>query len=64
MDGDSSEECYNPDTTWSITDPSQGARTIEENLELSTKHGKKFNVSRPPLFPMILLWSLTTCISS
>ena len=51
----SSEERYNPDTTWSITDPSQGARTIEENLELSTKRGKKFNVSRPPLFPMIPL---------
>jgi len=41
---------------WSLTDPSQGARTIDENVTNAEKRGrKKFNVSHTPLFPMIPL---------
>ena len=47
----------NIDKKWSITDPKLGARTIEENLEISTQPAscRKFNVSRAPLFPTIPL---------
>lgn len=40
---------------WSLLDSKLGARTIEENTELSRKSKKQFNVSRPPLFPTIPL---------
>ena len=41
---------------WSLTDPSQGARTIDENVTNAEKRGRKqFNVSHTPLFPMIPL---------
>ena len=40
---------------WSISDHSLGARSIEENLELSRKRRKQFNVSHAPLFPSIPL---------
>ena len=41
----------------SISNPSLGARTIEENITLSKlpKSKKSYNVSNPPLFPTILL---------
>ena len=43
--------------SWSITDPSKGARTIQEISQLAkmkkTKTVKNFNCSRQPLFPMI-----------
>ena len=45
----------NVDVEWSITDTSLGARTIEENVELSQSRRKRFNVSRHPLFPTIPL---------
>ncbi len=52
------ERCLT-DKQWSITDTSLGARTVEENIELSsrtrTRHSKSYNVSRPPLFPTIPL---------
>lgn len=44
--------------TWSITDPTYGARTIEENLELSKKSKSKFNVSHAPLFSNIPLMNV------
>ena len=42
---------------WSISDTEFGARTIQENKELSSrpKSKKQFNVSNPPLFPNIPL---------
>ena len=40
---------------WSITDPGQGARTIEENIKLASRSTSKFNVSNTPLFPSIPL---------
>ena len=49
-------ERYNPDTQWSMSDPSQGARSIQENVQTAAKpRQKKFNVSHPPLFPTIPL---------
>ena len=43
--------------SWSISDPSKGARTIQEIRALAklkkTKTCKNFNCSREPLFPMI-----------
>ena len=46
-----------PDMTkeWSIKDVSKGARTIEENLQISHQSRKSFNVSNEPLFPTIPL---------
>ncbi len=38
-----------------MSDTTLGARTTQENLELSALRKKKFNVSRKPLFPMIPL---------
>ena len=45
------------DKEWSICDVAKGARTIEENIQLSQlpKSRKRFNVSHPPLFPKIPL---------
>lgn len=47
------------DKQWSITDTALGARTIEENIALSsrkrTSRTKTYNVSRRPLFPTIPL---------
>ena len=49
------EDRPNVEKEWSITDPSLGARTIEENIMLSQKRKNKFNVSHRPLFPSIPL---------
>ena len=50
------EERYNPEKVWSLTDPSEGARTIYENVTNAEKRRRKqFNVSHTPLFPMIPL---------
>ena len=45
------------DKTWSIIDTTHGARTVQENIEPSGKprSKKQYNVSHPPLFPMIPL---------
>ena len=53
----SKEDRSNMDKTWSITDTTHGARTIQENIELSRKpkSKKEYNVSHPPLFPTIPL---------
>ena len=53
----SMDECENIDKKWSITDPKLGARTIEENLQISTQPAfpRKFDASRAPLFPTIAL---------
>ena len=40
---------------WSFTDTDCGARTIEENVELSQKSRKTYNVSHRPLFSSIPL---------
>ena len=41
---------------WSMLDPKLGARTIQENIRLSSSRSKnKYNVSRLPLFPNIPL---------
>ena len=45
----------NVDKGWSIIATSRGARTIQENVELSQGRKKKFNVTNGPLFPSILL---------
>ena len=36
-------------------DKALGGRTTEQNVDLSSKRKKKFNVSHPPLFPKIPL---------
>lgn len=45
------------DKFWSVTDTALGARSIQENVELSSlpKSKKKYNVTRLPLFPTIPL---------
>ena len=50
-------DCADVEKKWSISNPSLGARTIEENITLSKlpKSKKEYNVSNPPLFPTILL---------
>ena len=40
---------------WSLMEEGSGARTIEETTVIANSHRKKFNVSRLPIFPMILL---------
>lgn len=57
------------DRLWSPTDTDLGARTIEENEQLSQepKSKKWFNVSQAPLFPTIPLTNvvidnLLTCV--
>ena len=52
-----SEERCKMDKFWSVTDTALGARSIQENVELSSlpKSKKKYNVSRLPLFPTIPL---------
>ena len=52
----STERCLK-DKQWSIIDSSKGARSIEENIQLSEKprSQKKFNVTNRPLFPSIPL---------
>lgn len=49
------EERHDMSKCWSISDPSHGARTIEENIELSQARRKSYNVSHPSLFPSIAL---------
>lgn len=53
----STDERRDVDKHWSITDPTLGARTIEENVKVSQlpKSKRKHNVSRLPLFPTIPL---------
>ena len=48
---------HDMDRPWSLTDTNLGARTIEENEQLSKepRSKKRFNVSRAPLFPTIPL---------
>ena len=48
-------ERYDTTQTWSILDPTQGARTIEENISIARSRKHKFNISRQPLFPAIPL---------
>lgn len=50
-------ERHDMDRPWSLTDTNLGARTIEENEQLSKepRSKKRFNVSRAPLFPTIPL---------
>ena len=40
---------------WSLTDEEHGARTIEETIQIAGSRSKKYNVSHPPIFPMIPL---------
>ena len=49
------DDCSNVDVQWSITDTSLGTCTIEENVGLSQRRRKQFNVSRRLLFPTIPL---------
>ena len=46
---------YDMAKKWSISDPEFGARTVEENIMLSKKRKKEYNVSHAPLFPTIPL---------
>ena len=41
------------DKDWSLSDVSQGARTVEEMLQLSTKKKNNFSCARPPIFPQV-----------
>ena len=34
---------------------SDGARSVQENIDFASQRGKKVNVSHPPLFPTIPL---------
>ena len=56
----SSKERHDVQKKWSLTDPTKGARTTEENFTLSTsaRSKKKFNVSNPPIFPFIRLQNI------
>ena len=51
------DERWDTSKEWSISDVTKGARSTEENLEISAlpNSRKKFNVSNPPLFPTIPL---------
>lgn len=40
---------------WSLTDEECGAWTIEETIQITNSRNKKYNVSHPPIFPMIAL---------
>ena len=40
---------------WSLTDPENGARTIDENQRIGERSRKQYNVSNPPLFTTIPL---------
>ena len=48
---------FDPDKVWSVTNTSEGARTIEDTIKLSQlpRSKKQFNVSNTPLFPTIPL---------
>ena len=49
---------FDPDKVWSVTNTSEGARTIEDTLKLSQlprSKKKQFTVSNAPLFPTIPL---------
>lgn len=49
-------ERFDTEKEWSISDPTAGARTIEENLLLSQlPKSRKYNVSNCPIFPSIPL---------
>lgn len=50
-----SERCLT-DKQWSISNVSQGARTIEENVRIGS--GRMFNVSHPSLIPTIPLMNV------
>ena len=51
------DERYDADREWSISDPSKGARSTDENIKMSRqpRTRKQYNVSRLPLFPTIPL---------
>lgn len=51
-------ERHDSEIKWSICDSKFGARTIEENIELASKHKKQFNVTHPPIFPKIPLTNI------
>ena len=40
---------------WSLTDEEHGVRTIEETIQIANSRSKKYNMSHPPIFPMIPL---------
>lgn len=48
------EECEDIHHRWSLTDPENGARTIDENQRIGERSRKRFNVSNP-LFTTISL---------
>ena len=48
-------ERHNSKIKWSICESKFGARTIEENIKLASKHKKTFNVTHPPIFSKIPL---------
>lgn len=52
-----SYERFDPEKVWSISDPGNGARTIEDTIQQAQrpKTRRQFNVSHPPLFPTIPL---------
>ena len=52
------DERHDMSKCWSITDPSHGARSIDENITLSQARKKSYNVSHAPLFPSIPLSSV------
>jgi len=53
----SANDRWDMDKQWSISDPSHGARTIEENMQLASRprSKKQYNVTHKPLFPSIPL---------
>ena len=48
----SANDRWDMDKQWSISDPSHGARTIEENMQLASRprSKKQYNVTHKPLF--------------
>ena len=47
-------ERHDSKVKWSMTDVQLGAHTIEENIDLASKHSKKYNLSNPPIFHRFL----------
>ena len=52
------KEQHDPTKTWSLIDEKNGARSVEENVSLAGARRKKYNVSKPPLFPTIPLCNI------
>ena len=49
------QECHLSSANWSITSTDEGARSIEESIQIATSKRKQYNVSHVPIFKTIPL---------